>query len=188
MAEKTKKEIEVTNVEGGAPFQNYDKKKDEETNKEIMRQKFLQDRVDIYLRWKMFGDGKDPVRSTSSSAGADLHAIGDYIIEPYSQVIVETGLKFIFPFGTYGRIAAKSSLSVKKMFSVEAGVIDSDFQGTIKVVIYNRSKIVQKIFHHDAVAQLICEKLVIPPLLKITPHLNEKVKGVDDGHTYDHWD
>ena len=68
----------------------------------------------------------------------------------------------IFPEGTYGRIAPKSGLSVKKSITVGAGVVDRDYQGTLKVLLCNSSTSDFIFEKETAIAQLICEKILIP--------------------------
>jgi len=40
---------------------------------------------------------------------------------------------------TYGRVAPRSGLAAKKGIDVGAGVIDADFRGELKVVLFNHS-------------------------------------------------
>ena len=45
------------------------------------------------------------------------------------------------PAGNYGRIAPRSGLAAKNMIDVGAGVIDSDYRGEIKVLLFNLSDV-----------------------------------------------
>jgi dUTP pyrophosphatase len=51
--------------------------------------------------------------------------------------LVSTGLKVSFPLNHYGRIAPRSGLAVKHFIDVGAGVIDEDYRGEIKVLLFN---------------------------------------------------
>jgi len=44
------------------------------------------------------------------------------------------------PHGNYGRIAPRSGLAVKNFIDVGAGVIDSDYRGEVKVLLFNLSQ------------------------------------------------
>ncbi len=50
-----------------------------------------------------------------------------------------TGLAFGIPEGNYGRIAPRSGLAAKNSIDVGAGVIDSDYRGEVKVLLFNFS-------------------------------------------------
>ena len=43
------------------------------------------------------------------------------------------------PLGHYGRMAPRSGLAVKKFIDVGAGVIDSDYRGEVKILLFNFS-------------------------------------------------
>ena len=43
------------------------------------------------------------------------------------------------PEGYYGRVAPRSGLAVKNFIDVGAGVIDSDYRGEVKVLLFNFS-------------------------------------------------
>ncbi len=62
------------------------------------------------------------------------------------------------PTGNYGRVAPRSGLAVKNFIDVGAGVIDSDYRGEVKVLLFNFSDVEMKINVGDRVAQLIIEK------------------------------
>ena len=52
---------------------------------------------------------------------------------------MRTGCAFTFPSGVYGRVAPRSGLAVKHMLDVGAGVIDPDFSGEVRVMLFNHS-------------------------------------------------
>ena len=104
------------------------------------------------------GDAQLPVRSTKESAGYDLHTIEDGNIEPGQTKLFDTGLSFTVPEGTYGRIAPRSGLS-KKGLLVNAGVIDRDYTGPVKIMLHNLSGDTYVVNKDDRIAQLILEKI-----------------------------
>lgn len=50
---------------------------------------------------------------------------------------VSTGLQVELPFGYYGRVAPRSGLAAKNFIDVGAGVVDSDYRGELKVLLFN---------------------------------------------------
>jgi dUTP pyrophosphatase len=102
-----------------------------------------------------------PVRNTPAAAGYDLFSTDGYTIQPGHRVVVSTGINLQLPPGTYGRIAPRSGLAVKHGLDVGAGVIDPDYRGEVKVVLFNhdpRNAFVIRPGYR--IAQLILENFV----------------------------
>lgn len=78
-----------------------------------------------------------PSKATEHSIGLDLFSVEPYVVLPGQRVVVSTGVAVSIPDGTYGRIAPRSGLSVKHGLCVGAGVIDPDYTGEIRVVLFN---------------------------------------------------
>jgi dUTP pyrophosphatase len=74
------------------------------------------------------------------------------------KAVIPTGLAMAIPIGNYGRIAPRSGLAAKNFIDVGAGVIDSDYRGEVKVLLFNFSEVDFKVSPGDRVAQLIIEK------------------------------
>lgn len=103
-------------------------------------------------------NAKIPFRANKTDAGADLCSIENYKIEPLERKAISTGISVKIPDGYYGRIAPRSGLAYKNGIDVLAGVIDSDYTGEIKVILFNTDK--EKSFEinkGDRIAQLIIE-------------------------------
>ena len=71
------------------------------------------------------------------------------------------------PEGTYGRIAPRSGLAVKHGIQVGAGVIDSDYTGELKVVLFNHNNKKYNIKPGFRIAQLILEQCVTPEVVEV---------------------
>lgn len=100
-----------------------------------------------------------PKKTNPTDAGYDLSSINDYIILPNTSQLINTGIGFTVPSGTYGRIAPRSGLSTKNIF-VNGGVIDEGYRNEVKVILYNGSKSSYIVKQGDRIAQLILEKIV----------------------------
>ncbi len=53
---------------------------------------------------------------------------------------MSTGLAVAVPPGTYGRVAPRSGLAFKHFIDTGAGVIDEDYRGELKVLLFNHSE------------------------------------------------
>ena len=89
---------------------------------------------------KITEDAVVPVRSTERAAGFDLAAGEDVVVPAGGRAIIGTGWEISIPDGTYARIAPRSGLAVKNEIQVGAGVVDADYRGEMKVVLFNQSK------------------------------------------------
>jgi len=111
---------------------------------------------------KLDEDAIIPTKSDPNSAGYDLYINHDLFFSNERTIYnCPTGIAVILPELTseikcYGRIAPRSGLALKG-FDVGAGVIDNNYRGEIKVIIYtnpmyNLTGIVKK---GSRIAQLI---------------------------------
>jgi len=121
-------------------------------------------------------NAKAPTKSTSESAGYDLYASRRVIIPPNSRCKVNTHLSLEIPHGTYGRIAARSGLTMSHNIDVGAGVIDSDYRGEVIPILINNSKTPFLIQIGDKIAQIIMTKLTLTTLQE-TNNLSNTLRG-----------
>ena len=108
-----------------------------------------------------------PVRGSNGAAGYDLTSTEECTILPNRRVVVSTGISVKVPEGTYGRIAPRSGLAVKHGIHVGAGVIDSDYTGELKVVLFNHNNKKYNIKPGFRIAQLILEQCVTPEVVEV---------------------
>ena len=106
-------------------------------------------------------NGRVPTRGTAGSVGYDIYAAEGGVVPARGTLLVGTGLAVILPRGTYGRIAPRSGLAAKHSIGVGGGVIDPDYRGELKVVLFNHGKEEFSVRRGDRIAQLILEKCVI---------------------------
>jgi dUTP pyrophosphatase len=78
-----------------------------------------------------------PVRGSLGAAGYDLFCSQETVVPAKGKAIVPTDISIKLPPGTYGRVAPRSGLAVKKFLDVGAGVIDGDYRGKVGVVLFN---------------------------------------------------
>mgnify|MGYP000963340248 CR=1 FL=1 len=99
-----------------------------------------------------------PTKGSEHAAGYDLYSIEQIIIPPNSKALVSTGISMAIPVGNYGRVAPRSGLACKNFIDVGAGVVDADYRGEVKVLLFNFAKEEFKVSVGDRIAQLIIEK------------------------------
>lgn len=99
-----------------------------------------------------------PTYASTGSAGADLYnACGELCIASGASVTVGTGIAMEIPNGYVGLVYARSGLACKFGLAPanKVGVIDSDYRGEIKVVLYNQSSETRTIAAGERIAQIV---------------------------------
>lgn len=117
-----------------------------------------------------------PRRATDGAAGYDLSASEDATVPSRGRFAVSTGISIGLPEGTYGRIAPRSGLAYKFGINVFAGVIDIDYRGEVKVILYNSGVHPFVIQRGDRIAQLIIEKIETPDVA-VVMDIDETARG-----------
>src|SRR5205807_4738122 len=80
-------------------------------------------------------------------------------IPPGEIITMDISIIVKIPEGYYGQIKPRSSLA-KVGLIVDGGVIDSDYRGTIQVILVNRNKFTtMQAYKGDRIAQLILIKI-----------------------------
>ncbi|RVD88823.1 uncharacterized protein DFL_002996 [Arthrobotrys flagrans] len=125
---------------------------------------------------KLNEKARTPTRGSAFAAGYDLYASGDTVVPKGGKVLVETGLSMAVPDGCYGRIAPRSGLASKNFIDTGAGVIDADYRGPVKILLFNHSDVDFEIKEGDRVAQLILERIYTPEIA-VVENLEESVRG-----------
>jgi dUTP pyrophosphatase len=105
----------------------------------------------------------EPVYATPGSGAADVHAFcpeSAISVYPGEVVAVPTGLKFEIPVGTGLHILPRSGLGKRKiMIANSPGLLDSDYQGELFILVYNTSEDLFTVHDGDRIAQLELVKL-----------------------------
>jgi len=118
---------------------------------------------------KLTFDAVVPTRGSDGAVGYDLYSSEDAIVPNQAgRALVGTGITVVLPPGVYGRVAPRSGLAVKHCINVGAGVIDPDYTGEIKVVLFNHGMNDFEIKKGDRIAQLVLERCETPPIEEIS--------------------
>jgi dUTP pyrophosphatase len=127
---------------------------------------------------KLHENAQLPTRGSEKSAGMDLYSSEGQVILPGRRGVIATGISIGLPEGVYGRVAPRSGLAVKNGIHVGAGVIDPDYNGEVKVVLYNFDDKPFVLKPGYRIAQLILEKYLTCEVEEVQT-LDETDRGND---------
>jgi dUTP pyrophosphatase len=100
-----------------------------------------------------------PQRSNPSDAGLDIYFSpqdgAQVRVFPGQSVVLETGLKFGVPHGYMLEVKNRSSVASKRSLLVGACVIDSGYNGEVKINLHNVGEEPQLVKAGDKIAQLV---------------------------------
>lgn len=102
---------------------------------------------------------KLPRKAYSTDSCFDMFAIDDVNIEPFSSVVLDSGLKLAFVTKGFGLALRTRSGHGKKGHLVFSGEVDNGFRGEIKIILTNNSTNVWQVKRGDAIAQFRIEKV-----------------------------
>ncbi|WWP00074.1 MAG: dUTP diphosphatase [Candidatus Dasytiphilus stammeri] len=131
-----------------------------------------------------------PTSATSGSAGLDLRACLDEIVElhPGNTILVSTGLAIhIADPSLAALILPRSGLGHKYglVLGNLIGLIDSDYQGEIMISVWNRGKQTFTIRPHQKIAQLVFLPIV-PVEFNLVKSFSTSQRGTGSfGHSGD---
>lgn len=108
-----------------------------------------------------------PTRGSSGAVGYDLYSDEDVVVPRGARTLVGTGVALVLPVGTYGRVAPRSGLAVKHGINVGAGVVDPDYTGEVKVLLFNHGSDAFEVKRGDRIAQLILERCETPDVEEV---------------------
>ena len=110
---------------------------------------------------KVHEDAKLPYRATPDAACSDLYSVERVEVRQGQTVKIDTGLQVgEIPEGHYLAIFDRSGMRAKGVFGSSVGVIDQDFRGVLKVILYNSSKDILLIKPGERIAQCSLEKVL----------------------------
>jgi len=117
-----------------------------------------------------------PTRGSAFAAGYDIYASAPITIKAKNKALVSTSLAIAVPPGTYGRVAPRSGLASKHFLDTGAGVIDADYRGEVKVLMFNFSDVDYEVKQAERVAQLVLERILTPEVVEVET-LDMSVRG-----------
>lgn len=123
--------------------------------------------------------GVMPIKGHENDAGLDLASPESVWIDPNDSDIIDTLVSVEIPEGYAGIIIPRSSKNVIEAMSC-TGLIDSEYNGTIKVRVYNDSPISMKIDKWERFCQLVIFE--VPKVRLVLDHVMSNEKRGSDGY------
>jgi dUTP pyrophosphatase len=120
-----------------------------------------------------------PTYATDGSAGLDLYADEDCILDSVydgGRKVISTGISVEIDADKVGLIWPRSGIAVKNGIDTGAGVIDSDYRGGVKVLLFNHGEYAYKIKRGDRIAQLLIVPCYRPNIVAVD-NLDETERG-----------
>lgn len=108
-----------------------------------------------------------PTRGSELAAGLDLYADEYAIIPIDGRRLVRTGIAVSIDPGMAGLIWARSGLAVRSGLVVGAGVVDADYRGEVKVLLFNHSGELVTIQAGERIAQLLIQHIARPSMTEV---------------------
>lgn len=140
---------------------------------------------DERIRRQIQEQGFESFRGSAGAAGYDLHAcLGNgytrYTLSPGETLMVDTGLSiYIGNSGFAAFVLPRSGIASKKTLAPinTPGLIDSDYQGPLKVALHNHGKNEVTITDFERIAQLVFMPVVEVRVELVTAHKNATQRG-----------
>lgn len=139
---------------------------------------------------KSHEDAKLPYKASKGAACSDLYSVENTTLQPGETKLISTGLKVAhIPTGFRLSIFDRSGFRAKGIFGSSVGIIDEDYRGELKVILFNsalptpwykkifgvKDKIVE-IKSGDRIAQM-CLEQVQPVEYSFTETFEETERG-----------
>ena len=119
--------------------------------------------IDVTLRRLDHGAGLPlPSRATDGSAGADLCAAANTVLEPGARALVPTGFAIALPEGYEAQVRPRSGLALRHGVTVlnAPGTVDADYRGEIGVILVNHGTEPFRVSRGARIAQLVVAPVV----------------------------
>jgi dUTP pyrophosphatase len=119
------------------------------------------------MRFLIKPGGVAPKRAHDNDAGFDLFIqpkkSNGLLLLPKAPLVIDTNVVVDLPDGWFAKIESRSSLALEGVIAT-GGVIDSDYVGTIKVILHNITDSATFILTKGAIAQLVLYPLFRQPV------------------------
>ena len=102
-----------------------------------------------------------PTRSYPTDAGADLRTPHRFILRAGEYKVIDTGVHIEISAGWVGMVKSKSGLMTKSGV-VTDGTVDAGYKGSIRVCLFNHSRMHREFQAGDKIAQIVFLRIDTP--------------------------
>lgn len=142
---------------------------------------------------KLHPDAELPSRAYGTPIGWDIHAhlisetnrAMQAVIPPGSSRLIGTGLILLPPSGYFFAVCSRSGLAASQppiFVANSPGIVDPDYTGELKIILFNGGHSSVYIKHADRIAQLVIfarpPECILESFTEI-PHTERGIKGFD---------
>jgi dUTP pyrophosphatase len=132
----------------------------------------------MIVEFKLALGGMTPSKAHSTDAGFDLYSVRNEGIAPNTMATISTGVFMDIPPGYVGLLFSRSGMGKSGLrLSNCVGVVDSGYQGEIKVMIHNDSTLYHTIPAAAKIAQLVIIPLPMVQLNYVSEFKNDSARG-----------
>lgn len=96
-----------------------------------------------------------PLKGTDESAGYDLKSNETFTLYSGERRLIDLGFKMMLPRGWYSQLFPRSGLANKFGIMVMAGVIDNDYRGDMKALLYNSGSHPWEVERGERIIQMV---------------------------------
>lgn len=126
----------------------------------------------IKVDFKRLPHGMDlalPSYATAGSAGMDIRAAEDVVMQPMSIAKIPTGFAMAIPEGYEAQVRSRSGLALKGVVVMNSpGTIDSDFRDEVCVILANNGAEPFEVKRGDRIAQMVFAPVTRAELVTVT--------------------
>ncbi|GHS99392.1 deoxyuridine 5'-triphosphate nucleotidohydrolase [Synergistales bacterium] len=111
----------------------------------------------LILRTGRAKDFPFPSYATPASAGVDLRAVEDCLLQKGERALIHTGVRVALPVGYEAQVRPRSGLALKHgiILPNSPGTIDADYRGEIGVILMNLGDEPYEVKCGDRIAQMV---------------------------------
>ena len=126
-------------------------------------------------------DAKMPIYATEGSAGFDIYAIENVSVQPNEVKMIPTGLSFELPQGFHLQVWDRSGKAKVGMHHF-AGILDSDYRGELKILLYNSTNQPHNIEKGDRMVQALILPIYQAEFSQVK-ELSQTIRGTGGFHS-----
>ena len=106
-----------------------------------------------------------PIKATPGSAAVDLFS-AENVVVPKSggKAIISTDIGIVLPDNTCATIMSRSGLCLNHDITIFPGLIDNDYRGKIRIIVFNYGNRDFEVRQGMRIAQLLLQRILDPLL------------------------